>query len=229
MITETTHMSTPTQHMCHWRHTHTHMHILFALVILLFLAILTHISYCSYLFTPPRSRTLVQTGATPGLLLSSPSLAAAPSASQHPLWSSPGLCRVQHRHGPLGAGAVPQLHDCLNHCAADVAAGESLSGLNHGATREEMNERGGGEGEMCVEGSQHGYSRTLLLIDSCSDTAFTSFRSFSVWSSPELKYSNKVKNHVIATNRWTNCQWKTSLGSVFVFGMFLECGMDFWQ
>lgn len=34
-------------------------------------------------------------------------------------------------HGSLGAGAVPQLHDRLNHCAADVAAGENLPGLKN--------------------------------------------------------------------------------------------------
>lgn len=33
------------------------------------------------------------------------------------------------QHGALGQGALPQLHDRLNHGAADVAAGENLPGL----------------------------------------------------------------------------------------------------
>lgn len=39
-------------------------------------------------------------------------------------------------HGALGQGAFPQLHDRLNHRAADVAAGENVPGLKHaGETR----------------------------------------------------------------------------------------------
>lgn len=49
--------------------------------------------------------------------------------------------RLRRRHGPLSAGAVPQLHDRLNHRAADVAAGENLPGLKCGATIEGRNER----------------------------------------------------------------------------------------
>lgn len=49
-------------------------------------------------------------------------------------FSSSSLPR--RHHGALGQGALPQLHDRLNHCAADVAAGENVPGLKHaGETR----------------------------------------------------------------------------------------------
>ncbi|MED6261480.1 hypothetical protein ATANTOWER_005765 [Ataeniobius toweri] len=44
-------------------------------------------------------------------------------------------------HGPLGTGAVPQLHDRLNHCSSDVDTGENLPGLRHGAARGQKNRR----------------------------------------------------------------------------------------
>lgn len=37
-------------------------------------------------------------------------------------------------HGSLCEGAPLELHDRLNHCAAHVAAGENVPGLNHGST-----------------------------------------------------------------------------------------------
>lgn len=49
--------------------------------------------------------------------------------------------RPHLHHGPLDAGAFPQLHDRLNHGAAHVAAGENLPGLKHGVAGEEGNRR----------------------------------------------------------------------------------------
>lgn len=50
------------------------------------------------------------------------------------LSSSPSLPR--RHHGALGQGAFPQLHDRLNHRAADVAVGENVPGLKRaGETR----------------------------------------------------------------------------------------------
>lgn len=78
--------------------------------------------------------------------------------------------RVSYHHGSLSPGAVYQLHDRLNHCAADVAAGENLPRLNHGARREEMTEVP--EESERYEENQHCYCRTLLLSDSCSDSVY---------------------------------------------------------
>lgn len=46
------------------------------------------------------------------------------------LLSTSSSSSIQRRdHGALGQGAFPQLHDCFNHRAADVAAGENVPGL----------------------------------------------------------------------------------------------------
>lgn len=100
--------------------------------------------------TPRRSRTPAQKGSpaplnTPHAAASS-LLAASPfGRRRHLPPSSPAFHasaaappHLRDRHGPLGEGAVPQLHDRLNHGAADVAVGENLPGLRDGAAREEM-------------------------------------------------------------------------------------------
>lgn len=86
--------------------------------------------------------------------------------------ASPVLSVWGCSHGPLGAGAVPQLHDCLNHCAADVAACENLSGLKHGAKRLLLS-----PGSSEVEGDNVCSSHGFFL----PDTAFSSSHSVSFW------------------------------------------------
>ncbi|CAB1453036.1 unnamed protein product [Pleuronectes platessa] len=84
-----------------------------------------------------RSRISIHIGATPQIFVVSPSSSSSSPRQQRPLLlltlSSP-LC-LSRDHGPLGAGAVPKLHDRLNHCAAHVAAGESLPGLKRRAIK----------------------------------------------------------------------------------------------
>lgn len=82
--------------------------------------------------------------------------ATFPIISSPPLLSNRSLCfplvcllTLWHDHGPLNAGAVPQLHDRLNHCAANVAAGESLPGLSLCARRSEE-----------IDGAQRGWMET---------------------------------------------------------------------
>ncbi|KAJ4935523.1 hypothetical protein JOQ06_017055 [Pogonophryne albipinna] len=69
--------------------------------------------------------------------------------------------RVSYHHGSPSPGAVYQLHDRLNHCAADVAAGENVPRLNHGARREEMTEVP--EESERYEENQHCYCPELQL------------------------------------------------------------------
>lgn len=57
-------------------------------------------------------------------------------------------------HGPLGQGAVPQLHDRLNHCVADVAAGEDLPGLKPGGLQERRWAGGSRDGGIMSGGHQ---------------------------------------------------------------------------
>lgn len=56
------------------------------------------------------------------------------SRTTAPLLSSSSSLPRRH-HGALGQGAFPQLHDRLNHRAADVAAGENVPGLKHAGER----------------------------------------------------------------------------------------------
>lgn len=101
---------------------------------------------------------------------------------------------MSYHHGSLSPGAVYQLHDRLNHCAADVAAGENLPRLNHGARREEMTEVP--EESERYEENQHCYCRTLLLSDSCSLHLII----LVIWSGPELQLSLESYNHVLVTD-----------------------------
>lgn len=104
------------------------------------------------------------------------SLAAAPFAPRSPSLSSP--LRLGFSHGPLGAGAVPQLHDRLNHRAADVAAGEKLSGLNHGA-KAALLSRGSREAEEMEGNVWRGAS--LVTVGLILIFVFTPLHSFSLW------------------------------------------------
>lgn len=54
-------------------------------------------------------------------------------ASRSCAWEGATALRSHLHHGPLDAGALPQLHDRLDHGAAHVAAGENLPGLKHEA------------------------------------------------------------------------------------------------
>lgn len=101
-------------------------------------------------------------------------LAVAPSAPRSPSLSTP--FHLGYRHGPLSEGAVPQLHDCLNHRAADVAAGENLSGLNNGA-KKVLSSPGSRE----VEGSVW-REASMVTVGLIQIFVFTSFHSFSLWS-----------------------------------------------
>lgn len=68
------------------------------------------------------------------------------------------------RHEPHGQGAFPQLHDRLNHRAADVAAGENVPGLKRA-----------GETRMGASMTSEALSR------SCSHTAVMSSSSLPIW------------------------------------------------
>lgn len=81
---------------------------------LVFLSVFSfdHLPHCTFLanFIPPLSAVFLQQRTDP-------------------------LSRLRCRHGALGQGAVPQLHDRLNHRVADVAAGENVPGLKRGGCR----------------------------------------------------------------------------------------------
>lgn len=70
------------------------------------------------------------------------------------LSSSSSLPRCHH--GALGQGALPQLHDRLNHRAADVAAGENVPGLKHALQRDAHGRRHDDQGTCGVVPVQTG-------------------------------------------------------------------------
>lgn len=76
-------------------------------------------------------------------------------------------CSPSHlrpHHGPLGPGAVPELHDRLNHCAADVAAGENLPGLKHGAIGGKRGQGDGGKPAWFLQDCLQCVHLSILLV-----------------------------------------------------------------
>lgn len=128
---------------------------------------------------------------------------------------------LRHHHGPLSEGAVPQLHDRLNHRAADVAAGENLPGLNRGATRKRRWTRGGGGG---------GSPAWLLLIDSCAGSVYIfSFSLHSLVWSRALVFQVRSKTCVCHSQVSTMSMTNESGICICVLRCFLNEAPEFWR